>query len=371
MALVSMVTLFSCVVECGSDSTKDSLHKQEQVSSQDITRDPPVDTLNSQQHRGNDALKKVLASHYKSNATVKNDSLKKYNAKIFRDAFVESVCGDKGNPEIRELEDGVWMLWSVGLNDVCAVVPLNDFFHKDGEGFVFDGAGILRVAMVYENDVLNGDMTIYDSNQKMVAKVPYIDGKENGVGYGFYPSGKVMFKSVYKDGYQEGLEQSFFESGDLSSEVNYKKGRITGNMTRYWKKTGAVLALIPYKNGLENGLAQRFSKDGQIVEEIPYVNGKINGVYKTYCQMSANRSQMNYKNGNPVGQKSCINSNGKVTKRGLESMSCCDEEKVLAELKTYIEENSSRVENSIKTVPQPKGYKVHKGLFHNRVTPKY
>jgi len=371
LAFISMLALFSCVGQCGSNSSENSFTKHEQSVVKEVPRDLPKDTLNPQQHRGMDLLKKGRVPSYISSSDVNLDSLKKGNEKFFKDAFVESVCGDKLHQKIRKLSGGNWMIWGDGKNDICAIVPLNDDFTKSGEGFVFDGNGILRVAMEYENNVLDGEMVIYDRNQKMVAKVPYSDGKENGVGFGFDPSGKVMLKSEYKNGYQDGLEQGFYENGDLASEATYKKGKIVGNKTRYWKKTGAILALIPYKNGVENGIAQRFSKDGQVVEEIPYVNGKINGVYRTYCQMSANKSQLTYKNGNPVGQKLCISSDGKITKRGLESMSCCDEEKILAELKNYIEENSSRIESSVKTTPQPKGYKVHKGIFHNRVTPKY
>ena len=118
----------------------------------------------------------------------------------------EAVYHDNLIQEIRKLPDGIWMVWGNGKNDICAMIPLNDGFSKSGEGFVFDGSGMLRVAMNYENNVLDGEMVIYDRNQKMVAKVPYSDGKENGIGFGFYPSGKVMLKSEYKNGYQDGME---------------------------------------------------------------------------------------------------------------------------------------------------------------------
>ncbi len=368
-AFIFLVVLIYCIGMCDSDSSKSSSRKREQPTAQ--ISEPFKDTLNAQQHRGIDALKSCQAA-LRFDDVMDLDSVKK-NKKIFKDSFIELLCGDNAEQKIRKQFDDLWMIWKTGEGNVCAIVSLNGDYSKAGEGFVFDGAGTLRIALEYADNVLNGDMVLYDKNQKMQAKVPYVNGKENGVAYAYYPSGKIMSKGEYKNGYQEGLEQGFFENGDLYSEANYKRGKIVGSKIRYWKKTGAILAIIPYKNGVENGIAQRFSKEGQVVEEIPYVGGKINGVYKTYCRMSGNRSQMTYKNGIPVSQKSCVNAEGIVTKRGLESMNCCDEEKVLAELKDYIEENASRTESAIRAMKMPKAskYKVRKTLFTDVVIPKY
>lgn len=366
---IFLVVLIFCVGMCDSDSSKSSSRKRKQPAVQ--VSEPVKDTLNAQQHRGIEALKSCQLA-LRVGGVMGLDGVKK-NKKIFKDAFIELLCGDNAEQKICRQSDDLRMIWKTGGNNVCAIVPLNEDYSKSGEGFVFDGAGTLRIALEYADNVLNGDMVLYDKNQKMLAKVPYVNGKENGVAYAYYPSGKLMSKGEYKNGYQEGLEQGFFENGDLYSEANYKRGKIVGSKIRYWKKTGAILAIIPYKNGVENGIAQRFSKEGQAVEEIPYVGGKINGVYKTYCRMSGNRSQMTYKNGIPVSQKSCVNADGVVTKRGLESMNCCDEEKVLAELKDYIEENSSRTEAAVRSIKIPKTsrYKVHKAPLTDIVIPKY
>lgn len=150
-----------------------------------------------------------------------------------------------------------------------------------GDSAPFTGTLVLKLGDYveytepYENGILSGDKTWYDSKGNIMMIESYIDGKINGEQITYYPNTKMRSVVYYKNNKVTGLDW-YDQNGKLTYSERYKNG--TGN----WKT---------------------FYDDGKVNEEGQYLNFARNGVWKFYNEQGKLAEIRTYKNGSIIGRK--------------------------------------------------------------------
>jgi antitoxin component YwqK of YwqJK toxin-antitoxin module len=126
---------------------------------------------------------------------------------------------------------------------------------------------------------------IEKAGNKMVSKLPILDGKENGWAYGWYNSGKPKFKRYYVNGNREGRHTGWYENGRLSFELSFHNDKYEG-MQKTFFKSGNLWQALSYVSGYEEGRQKTWSDSGRVINNFTVKNGKLYGVIGRYDCMS-------------------------------------------------------------------------------------
>jgi antitoxin component YwqK of YwqJK toxin-antitoxin module len=136
----------------------------------------------------------------------------------------------------------------------------------------------------YEYGILNGPMTWFTDDGKILEQKNFKNGKLNGP-YVSYMTGwgeTIDSQGIYKDGKKDGTWTEYFESGKVQLVENYKDKKLHGNQTYYYENLNIVSSNTNYKNGKKDGLYRWYSIKGNLVYEGNYVGGLREGVHKSY-----------------------------------------------------------------------------------------
>ncbi|MBA4197551.1 MAG: hypothetical protein C0459_08345 [Chitinophaga sp.] len=140
---------------------------------------------------------------------------------------------------------------------------------------------------MYNDKKFNGYIIEKDKD-KIVSKLPVINGKENGIALGWYASGKKKFQRVYTDGNRQGLHIGWYENDSVSFIYHFKDDKLDGEQTTYYNN-GQLWQQLHYVNGYEEGKQKAWSKDGRVVNNFTVKNGKLYGVIGRFdCMQVAN-----------------------------------------------------------------------------------
>ena len=153
--------------------------------------------------------------------------------------------------------------------------------------------------------------------------ITYVKGESKGftgIVKKSYDNGKLAYESNYKDGklYKNGelfsgIEEKYDEDNRLSARIPYINGEINGVAIYYFR--GALFQEIPYVNGKRQGISKLYSSDnGMISSETPYVNDEINGTVKDYDKNGELYSETSYVNGKKQGLEK-IYTDGKLVEK--------------------------------------------------------
>ncbi|MDG2296587.1 MAG: hypothetical protein P8L75_00180 [Gammaproteobacteria bacterium] len=83
---------------------------------------------------------------------------------------------------------------------------------------------------------------------KVIMLTPFIDGKQNGLGKGWYKNGQLKGEVNYKDGLSEGLMRGWNEKGQLVIEWNMKEDLPEG-LCKSWYDNGKLSWKAKFENG--------------------------------------------------------------------------------------------------------------------------
>jgi len=86
--------------------------------------------------------------------------------------------------------------------------------------------GSLKSLSHIKNGVKNGEELGYDEGGRILWKLYYINGKQEGVQTAFYPNGDKMITYNYKNGILHGKAKTYRQDGKVSKEVTYKNGKL-------------------------------------------------------------------------------------------------------------------------------------------------
>ena len=234
----------------------------------------------------------------------------------------------------------------------------------------------------FENDVKQGNTVIYynptaasGKSGKIKQTIPFVNGKEEGVGLEYAPDSIIITITEYKMGFiqkeekinrrdgknlKQGIWKEFYPNGALKQEVNYSDDKMNGYLKEY-SSTGSLLntskylhgALqtnVPelakldvkteyfdnghvkftrtYKDGVPEGIHREFSSEGKVVAAKVYVEGVLTaegildttgrqqGIWKEFYPEGELKSLGQYINSKRVGEWVFYHPNGKVEQKG-------------------------------------------------------
>lgn len=108
------------------------------------------------------------------------------------------------------------------------------------------------------------------------------DGKLNGRGTKFYPSGQIYFDGDYADGY--GVTGKFYyEDGMLKYEGGLQNDKYSGTGTLYWEN-GTLMYSGEWSEGKRQGNGTSYRKDGTEVYEGGWNDDTYSGYGKEYFE---------------------------------------------------------------------------------------
>jgi antitoxin component YwqK of YwqJK toxin-antitoxin module len=147
----------------------------------------------------------------------------------------------------------------------------------------------LRSVLVYSDDGMEADASIYHSNGFIASKGKYVDQMKEG---------KWQFFSYYVDGW-------------LINEESYVKNVRTGvSVSYYIDNTPAEK--INYINGLREGEWLQYHQNGKLFIKASYVNDKLHGKFEAWYENGKPEYSGTYKNNMREGRWTIYGEDGKV-----------------------------------------------------------
>ncbi len=136
----------------------------------------------------------------------------------------------------------------------------------------------------YKNQKANGYL-IEKKGHALIAKLPVIDGKENGTAYGWFETGEKRYERSFKNGDRDGAHKIWYKSGQLGSFSFFKSDKLYGVQKTYFE-SGNLWQSLTYVNGYEEGKQKTWNDSGRVVNNFTVKNGKLYGVVGRYDCMS-------------------------------------------------------------------------------------
>ena len=136
---------------------------------------------------------------------------------------------------------------------------------KNSDGVVTEEATML-------GGLLDGETILYSSG-RVVGRLHFKQGKQEGESVFYDDAGRVTMKSLYHDGKLNGEGTFFDENGKIIRKENYKDGQLHGRRSDFYP-TGKAREVAHYQQGLPHGELIRLAPDGQIQEIVCYVKGR-------------------------------------------------------------------------------------------------
>ncbi len=127
------------------------------------------------------------------------------------------------------------------------------------------------------------------NNTIVLAKLPVINGKENGVAYGWYMNGKKRYQRGYRNGNREGAHMEWYENEKIASLYFFHDDKFEGEQRTYYQ-SGHLWQSLNYIDGYEEGKQISKNDDGRVVNNFTIKNGKLYGVVGRFDCMSVSKN---------------------------------------------------------------------------------
>lgn len=94
-------------------------------------------------------------------------------------------------------------------------------------------------------------------------RVPFLDGRENGVARFFYPGKRLQAERLFANGWKEGTHRGWYESGTPMFEYHFHNDLFEGSY-KEWFSNGKLFRNMNYEKGQESGVQQSWYTTGKI-----------------------------------------------------------------------------------------------------------
>lgn len=232
--------------------------------------------------------------------------------------------------------DGSW-IWYDKNGNILETVSYKDG-KLDGEYFLYFENGKVKTHGFYKEGKLNGlyekysekgallerytniddnidgeFLSFYSIGQEYIEyKVPYTNGKIDGLVIRYFPDGKIQSEIPFKDGLRNGVEKKYYYNGQLEYKKEFKENNLTGEYTEY-HPNGQISFNGFCTNGFFEGPFKQFYSNGKLEKELNYSKGKLEGVYKKNDTDGKIHYEYTYRDGEVIAYK-FYNKNNEIIK---------------------------------------------------------
>lgn len=196
----------------------------------------------------------------------------------------------------------------VFAQDSIVLNGYNVFHYPDGsissEGTMVNGEpdgywktyyenGQLKTEGNRKNFLLDSTWSFYSDSGMLFLEINYLQSKKNGIRR-TYQKNEIVEEN-FVDDVKQGWQKWYYSKGVLKKKVPFVDGREEG-MAREYATDGTVITLLEYKKGyllsteiinrtregLKHGVWKVFYPDESVKTECTYSYGKLNGYYKEF-----------------------------------------------------------------------------------------
>ncbi|MDB5198035.1 MAG: variant repeat-containing protein [Flaviaesturariibacter sp.] len=136
----------------------------------------------------------------------------------------------------------------------------------------------------YKSQKVNGYILEKKGNA-LIAQLPVVDGRENGIAYGWFVTGEKRYERRFKNGDREGIHKIWYKNGQLAAVNYYENDKLEGEQRSYFEN-GNTWQSLHYSNGYEEGKQKTWNDSGRVINNFTVKNGKLYGVIGRYDCMS-------------------------------------------------------------------------------------
>jgi len=137
---------------------------------------------------------------------------------------------------------------------------------------------------LWKGELFDGYIIEKEGHQ-IIAKLPIIDGKENGTAYGWFKNGKKKYERNYLNGNREGIHKGWYPNDSLAFEYQFHEDKYEGEQRSYYE-SGKSWQSLHYKNGYEEGKQKSWNESGRLINNFTVKKGKLYGVIGRFDCMS-------------------------------------------------------------------------------------
>ncbi len=266
-------------------------------------------------------------------------------ANLYNDQISIFPCGHSVQYLQRETEYGYnEFRYSSGLNTLNF---LRNHFVQYPEKAVYTGKWLnQKKAYTAERKEgkLNGFLTLYDEEGRMIARYAYKDSLLEGESTVWYKNGQVYSRAFYKNGLADGVREEYASSGRL-------------------------LGRYDYENGERNGPAMRWDIFGNIIFNGRFKNEKAVDTLRTWYPVDTSRKHLTITTVVEYGAKFPEDTiYAWNQRRQLENMSVFDDsERISYQISFY---RNGKLRSLLVTEPNT-GYKIRHEYFISGITREY
>lgn len=134
-------------------------------------------------------------------------------------------------------------------------------------------------------EVLYNGYLIEKDSGVVIAKVPILEGKENGVAQGWYKSGKRKYERSFRHGNRTDKHRGWYENGTLAFEYYFREDKYEGEQKTFFEN-GCPWQSLHYVHGYEEGKQKSWNESGRVINNFTVKKGRLYGVIGRYDCMS-------------------------------------------------------------------------------------
>lgn len=126
---------------------------------------------------------------------------------------------------------------------------------------------------------------IEKNGNELISRMPVTGGRENGVAFGWYPTGKRKYARGFLNGNREGIHRGWYESGRPSFIYFFHDDKYEGEQRSFFE-SGHRWQTLTYVHGYEEGKQKTWNDSGRVINNFTVKKGKLYGVIGRYDCMS-------------------------------------------------------------------------------------
>lgn len=131
----------------------------------------------------------------------------------------------------------------------------------------------------YKDDVLHGDYYVVSTNEYLLYKVHYVDGKKIGDERTFLSKNRLIELAYYDNKGELFLRFKFHTNGSLWEEIEYKNG-VKHGWYREYRSNGTLFIEQEFVDGVNHGEEIHYNKKGRPKLIIVYEKGVVKSMDK-------------------------------------------------------------------------------------------
>ena len=191
---------------------------------------------------------------------------------------------------------------------------------KDSHSFYINGKEVAEETISSNGATLellgnipDGEVKEFNENDQVITIAQYKNNKLNGELTRYTDDGKLLSREIYADGLLQGgaSYMTFTQEGLLTAICHYKNSRLHGERTLSGQN-GSLRCREFYKNGHLNGPRVCYYENGKKASEENYSDGKLTGKREFFFPQGDLWYSENYSNGRLDGERFCFFPNGKL-----------------------------------------------------------